>query len=126
MNVPVNEAKLEEDANALYELVIAHINKVLVECELHGISSVIYIKDPSIAERLEMIGKAMPIIRALENVLNDVIVKVKLRDAATCFTSLKTLLESVRAIDEESFNHAKRMLNFLVNSSLNGNHNEHR
>ena len=108
------KAILSIEAEEMYEKIINHIKTVIEECELHGISSIIYIKDPSLEERLKMIENIVPLMQAIENLTNNLHVGLKMAESVSCFTFLKLLLQSVRMIDEESFNHAKSMLEKLA------------
>jgi hypothetical protein len=117
------EVRMEENANEIYDLVMSHITSVLQECDLNGIAGIVYVKNPSIPQRLAILSDIVKttedILRMLEKLSNDherFPTQVKMQDVASCFRWLQMLFQSVLAVDEESFEHSKKMLNGILNA----------
>lgn len=110
----MGNVSLEELANTLYAKTLDHVVAVLRECELNGFESIIYVKDPSVDERIKMIGEFLPVMDAIESLMKDLQVKIKLTDASSCFSWLRLLLESAKLGDAESFTLAQGQLSKIV------------
>lgn len=112
---------MEAKANEIYDSVMGHIKSVLQECELNGIAGIVYVKNPSIRERLDILSDVTKmtedILGMLEKLSNDherFPTQVKMQDVSSCFRWLQILFQSVLSIDEESFEHSKKMLNGII------------
>lgn len=101
-------------ADTLYSKTLDHVSAVLRECDLNGFESIIYVKDPSVDERIKMIGGLLPVMDAIESLMKDLHVKIKLTDASSCFSWLRLLLESAKIGDKDSFSHAQNQLSKIV------------
>ena len=101
---------LEELAVEVWLQVIESIKKVLEECDLHGITEIIYVKDPSVEERLVVLESLETVFGIILSHIQDSGVKQKISDSKICINFLKVLLISVRSHDEDSFNSAKNFL----------------
>ena len=110
----MSDVTLEELANTLYTKTLNHVAAVLRECDLNGFESIIYVKDPSVDERIKMIGGLLPVMDAIENLMTDLHVKIKLTDASSCFSWLRLLLESAKMGDKDSFALAQNQLSKIV------------
>ena len=102
--------KLEELAEEVWDWVLEDIKKVLEECNLHGITEIIYVKNPSIEERLKTLVGLETVFGFIEDNSTDQKVKQRMSDSKVSVNILKVLLTSVRSHDEGSFDFAKRFL----------------
>jgi hypothetical protein len=102
--------KLEKLADEVWNKVVENIKKVLEECDLHGISEIIYVKDPSVEERLGLLEELETLFGIILAHIKKDDVKTKISDSKICINFLKVLLVSVRSHDEASFNFAKDFL----------------
>lgn len=114
---------MEAKANEIYDLAMSHIETVLKECELNGIAGIVYVKNPSIRERLDILAGVSKmtedILAMLGKLSNDherFPTQVKMQDVSSCFVWLQMLFQSVLSVDEESFNHSKKMLDGILNA----------
>lgn len=102
--------KLEELAEKVWTLVLESIKRVLEECDLHGIAEIIYVKDPSVEERLKTLEGLETIFGFIEDSAKDPSVKQKMANSKVSINMLKVLLAAVRNHDQNSFDFAKNFL----------------
>lgn len=102
--------KLEKLAEEVWTHVLEGIKKVLEECDLHGITEIIYVKDPTIEQRLKTLEGLEGVFGFIENNSKDSNVKQKMSDSKVSINILKVLFTSVRNNDDKSFEFAKSFL----------------
>lgn len=110
--------KLEKLVDEMWVQVMKHIENVLKECNLLGMSEITYSKNPSMEERLEVLGVMERVFAFLENYSKHFSFdnRDKISSSKTCITMFSVLLGSVKNHDNETFDFAKGFLERHCNS----------
>lgn len=106
--------ELEQSVVKVWELVVKNISRVLDECDLHGMSGIIYVKDPSLEERLEILRDVRQVFGLALKHIKDDGVRQKISDSNVCVSNLEILLSAVRNDDNETFEFSKKFLENML------------
>ncbi len=110
----IYDVELNELAEKFWNHVLRTIEAILNECDLHGLSGILDVKNPSIAERLKSLEQIEDTVNAICNKSEAGKEKTKamglLTESNIGITGLRLVLGAAKNIDNQSFNFAKEFL----------------
>lgn len=106
-------SNLEKIASDIWDHVCININLILKECDLHGLTGVLTVPDPSIENRINALKKLDSICELIINSTNPAEYSVAriMYNAKQQILNLEILLSAAKNNDQDSFEHAKNCLN---------------
>jgi len=108
--VMLTKEEINEVADVVYNKVVENIKAVLEECDLNGISALIYVKNPSVKERLEILEGLETLFSFILTNSQNESVKAKIDMSRLSVIGLKLLLGAVSTHDQDAFEHARGFL----------------
>ena len=106
-------ANLEQLSSVIWDHVCTNITLILKECDLHGLTGILTVPDPSIESRIEALKKLDTICELIINSSDstEYTVSRTMYNAKQQILYLEILLSAAKNNDHDSFDNAKKCLN---------------